>query len=269
MSAQIIKYRIKNKDNRKNYCNILRNIVFNTAVMANWFFSDNYYCASKEYCDIEIEKKINSNTIKCRIQIIINKELVDLVIEPISFHTYGLKAFFTLFRNNINNQIFEIVNSTNKKLVMNDSVDTILKIINKFHNSVQQIKERHEDRTTITINDEYDMQDYLYAILVLFFDDIRKEDPIRKYAGASSRIDFFIPKEKIGIETKYATNKLKDKQLGEQIAIDIQRYKGNEQIETLIFFVYDPDYNIKNPKALEKDFEKIKDIKVMVRVVPQ
>ena len=52
------------------------------------------------------------------------------------------------------------------------------------------------------IADEYDVQDIFECFLYLFFDDIRKENSSPEFAGSNSKIDFILPKEKIGIEIK-------------------------------------------------------------------
>ena len=60
-----------------------------------------------------------------------------------------------------------------------DKVDhekTLALIFNRFHILARQIRSRHNGRSTIQIQDEYDVQDLLNAILCMFFDDVRPEE---------------------------------------------------------------------------------------------
>ena len=65
-------------------------------------------------------------------------------------------------------------------------------LIQRFHQVVRQLKHRHDDRETLVIRDEYDVQDLLHALLRTLFDDVRPEEHTPSYAGASSRMDFLL-----------------------------------------------------------------------------
>jgi len=75
-------------------------------------------------------------------------------------------------------------------------------IFNNFHSYVNQLKNRHDKRAPLEIDDEYDVQDALHAILKLHFKDIREEEYTPSYAGSSSRVDFLLKEEQIVIEVK-------------------------------------------------------------------
>jgi hypothetical protein len=63
-----------------------------------------------------------------------------------------------------------------------------------------------------------------------------------------------------------ASSSLRDKQVGEQLIIDIQRYQSHPDCKRLICFVYDPNGNIRNPKGLETDLTRL-DVKFEVKVI--
>jgi hypothetical protein len=132
----------------------------------------------------------------------------------------------------------------------------IKNICNRFHLIATQIRARHEGRATIEIEDEYDVQDLLHAILKLEFDDIRPEEWTPSYAGKSSRMDFLLKKEEIIIEVKKTRKGLAGKEVGDQLLIDIQRYKQHPNCKYLICFVYDPEGRIPNPRGIENDLSK-------------
>ncbi|WP_272518503.1 MULTISPECIES: hypothetical protein [unclassified Providencia] len=126
----------------------------------------------------------------------------------------------------------------------------------KFHSIARQLQSRHSDRATLEIEDEYDVQDLLHALLKLHFDDIREEEYTPSYAGSSSRVDFLLKDENIIIEVKKTRKSLKAKEVGEQLIIDKAHYTSHPNCKSLICFVYDPDGKISNPVGLEKDLEK-------------
>ncbi|WP_243300481.1 PD-(D/E)XK nuclease domain-containing protein [Bacillus litorisediminis] len=148
----------------------------------------------------------------------------------------------------------------------NDIMPIIAEICNNFNKFDVNIKRRHGNRSTITINDEYDVQDAMLAILKLFVDDIRPEDFVPSYAGSNSRVDFLLPQHGVVIETKMTNRGLSDKQIGEQLIIDVERYKQHPGCNHLVCFVYDKDSHITNPYGLIDDIEKLSDQKMRITV---
>ena len=117
----------------------------------------------------------------------------------------------------------------------------LLDMLRRFHAIVKQLKHRHSERETLIISDEYDVQDLLHAILRgLFHDDVVPEEYSPSYAGGSSRMDFLLKTEKTVLEVKMANANLRDKQVGEQLIVDIKRYRQHPDTKLLICFVYDP-----------------------------
>lgn len=149
--------------------------------------------------------------------------------------------------------------------VSSESIDTILeKICVNFHRCARSILNRHGNRQTLEINDEYDVQDLLQGILRLFIDDVRPEDYIPSYAGGNSRTDFYLPQYETYIETKMTRNGLRDKEVGEQLAIDIARY--GDRCRTLVCFVYDKGSLLSNPYGLISDLEALGGDRVCVKL---
>ena len=135
--------------------------------------------------------------------------------------------------------------------------DSILSgIFEHFHACALQLRRRHAGRNTLLITDEYDVQDLLHAILRLNFSDVRPEEWTPSYAGNSNRMDFLLKEAQIAIEVKMTRNNLKYKEVGEQLIIDIAKYKQHPEVKTLYCFVYDPNSNIYNPTGLEKDLNQ-------------
>lgn len=144
--------------------------------------------------------------------------------------------------------------------------DFIVKVIEKFHTVARQILNRHAGRSTIEIVDEYDVQDLFHGLLRIEFEDVRAEEYTPSYAGSATRMDFLLKKEKIVIEVKKTRNSLKDKEIGDQLIIDVQHYKVHPDCKRLICFVYDPDSKIKNPRGLEVDLNSLCSEELIVEV---
>lgn len=140
-------------------------------------------------------------------------------------------------------------------------------ILKRFHVFCRQLRVRHDNRPTLDVRDEYDMQNALHALLTVVFDDVRAEDVVPMYAGGTSRIDFILKDEEIGIECKMMRKSLSEKKLGEELMIDITRYSAYPSCKTLMCFVYDPMGRIGNPKGLIRDLEALSKPELAVRVL--
>ena len=153
----------------------------------------------------------------------------------------------------------------------NQSMKKLKKILNCFDKIARQLRDRYDDRNTLEIKDEYDVQDLLHALLRLEFDDIRKEEWTPSYAGSSSRMDFLLKQEQIVLEVKKTARRLKEKEIGEQLTIDIAHYQKHQNCKTLVCFVYDPESYIRNPKGLENDLvaQSTPNMLVVVVVTPE
>ena len=153
----------------------------------------------------------------------------------------------------------------------NQSMKKLKKILNGLDKVACQLRDRYDNRNTLEIKDEYDVQDLLHALLRLEFDDIRKEEWTPSYAGSTSRMDFLLKQQQMVVEVKKAGRRLKEREIGEQLTIDIAHYQKHQDCKTLICFVYDPERYIRNPKGLENDLiaQSTPNMLVVVVVAPE
>ena len=150
------------------------------------------------------------------------------------------------------------------------ALENVKLIIRRFHRVARQLRNRYADRDTLEIEDEYDVQDLLHALLKLYFDDIRPEEYTPSYAGSASRVDFLLKEEKIIIEVKKTRKGIGVKEIGEQLLIDAQRYQSHPDCNQLVCFVYDPEGRIANPRGLENDLSKENNgVPVLVFITPE
>lgn len=138
-------------------------------------------------------------------------------------------------------------------------IELVKNICDRFHLVARQVRERYDDRETIDIQDEYDVQDLFHALLHVNFEDIRPEEWVPSNVGKSTRVDFLLKQERIVIELKKTRRGLSAKEVGSQLIEDIYRYNSHPDCDALICFVYDPDGRIANPRGLEADLNKSAD----------
>jgi hypothetical protein len=132
-------------------------------------------------------------------------------------------------------------------------IDALEQTILRFHAVAVQMRDRYSARPTLDLEDEYDVQDLLHALLRIHFDDVRPEEYVPSYAGSASRTDFLLPQINTIIEVKKTRSGLNAKAVGEQLIVDIARYKKHPQCNRLYCFVYDPEGRIANPVGIEND----------------
>jgi len=150
------------------------------------------------------------------------------------------------------------------------ALDTVCLLCERFPTFARQLARRERKRDPLQIQDEYDVQYLMHAILRLHFDDIRPEEWAPSYAGGATRMDFLLKMEQIVVETKMTRENLADREVGEQLIVDIQKYAGHPDCRKLGCFVYDPEHRLTNPVALERDLSRMEvDLEVVVIVSPK
>lgn len=143
----------------------------------------------------------------------------------------------------------------------------LLHVCGRFPRVARQLQERHDGRSAHTVEDEYDVQDLMHALLRIDFDDVRAEEWSPSYAAGASRIDFLLKRERIVLEIKKTRPSLKARELADQLMVDIARYARHPDCEALVCFVYDPELRIGNPAALEDDLSGTRegrDVRVII-----
>ncbi len=222
-----------------------------------------------KFAIFHVSKDFGNNTVTAVIDIKIN-DGIQYSIQHTSFYSYGTKSLLEALK--VKFQELDWVEKSSSKKIQEPpkALQIVSTLLRNFDRSVRQLKRRYDKRPALLVDDEYDVQDFLHSLLRGYFGDIRAEENTPSYAGSASRLDFLIKEEGIVIEAKYATAKLKLKDIGNQLIIDIKRYQSHPDCRYLFCLVYDPDGNIHNPEGLEKDLSKIHDkLDVRVFVVPR
>lgn len=137
-----------------------------------------------------------------------------------------------------------------------DAVKVVLTLGQRFLYVQRELARRRQGRPVMTIRDEYDAQDLLRALLVIFFDDVRPEDVASQFAGATSRVDFVLPEFELAVELKYTRAGLDAKALGEELLVDRERYAEKKNVRHLVCLVFDHAGLLRNPRGLERDLSR-------------
>jgi hypothetical protein len=143
-------------------------------------------------------------------------------------------------------------------------------LFDRFHSVVLEISHRHDNRQSLQINDEYDVQDLLRGLLRIYFADVRDEEYTPSYAGGCARMDLLLKSEQIVIEAKMVRKNLGQRQICEELIIDKTYYRGHKDCKKLYCFVYDPEEKIKNPRGFERDLsDKVDGFETKAFIIPR
>ena len=176
----------------------------------------------------------------------------------------SIQQYINAIKDSINSGSISIVQ---KKEFAN--VALLETIFDRFHKVARQLRSRYSGRLTLEINDEYDVQDLLHALLVLAFDDVRREEWTPSYAGGAVRADFLLKDCQTVIEVKKTRPSMTAKTLGDELIIDREKYKAHPDCKQLYCFVYDPEGRLGNPVGIKRDLEKDNEGYIKVFIKPE
>lgn len=147
----------------------------------------------------------------------------------------------------------------------------LILFLGNFYLFLESLRERDVDKRAtlkisllqqIEINNEYDLQHLLYAVLKPLYPDIRKE--VSEDSGIGmNRCDLKIPSLNLVIEAKCTRETMTLKKLTEEIEADIVHYLE----KNIVFFVYDKVKIIKEKQNYENHFNCIfdgKDVNIII-----
>lgn len=134
-----------------------------------------------------------------------------------------------------------------------DHLNITKKLCQRFHFVARQLRLRGEYRSTLNIEDEFDVQDLLHALLRLQFDDISTDEWTPSYTSGAPRTTFLLNHDGLAIIVKKTRTGLSAKDLSDQVRVDIERYRARGRCANLFCFIYDPEGRIGNPRGLESE----------------
>lgn len=187
---------------------------------------------------------------------------------PFDRRFYGALEEASAILTSIKEEIFEFGLDSSYGAIQNP-IAVVEHLCSRFHTVVRQLRIRHSGRTTLDVEDEYDVQDLLHSLLRIHFSDVRPEEWTPSYGGSSARMDFLLKPERVVIEVKMTRKSMTVKDLVDQLIIDRGRYENHPDCENLVCFVYDPDGRIGNTVAIKSDIESTQtNLPVRVLIYP-
>lgn len=122
-------------------------------------------------------------------------------------------------------------------------------------------------RSVKTIDDEKELQRFIFPILKSHFDELDDEFHLPKFGSIEYVPDFGIQKAELLIEAKYLRKKQDFKKIQKEVIDDAVGYlKASGQYKYLIVFIYNSK-NFPYSEKYKKDIKKIKGIKEII-IVP-
>jgi hypothetical protein len=122
-------------------------------------------------------------------------------------------------------------------------------LLRQFPLVVRHFRDRSADRPAFTVNDERDLEYLVRALLPLHFNDVRPESRTPRYS-ALTRTDLLLSPSGMALTLKRATPDVSEAELGQWVREDIEYYR-QRGCRVLVYFVYDPEALLRNPRALE------------------
>ncbi len=146
----------------------------------------------------------------------------------------------------------------------------IRKVCQRFHSVARQLRLRKDYRPTIEVDDEYDLQDLLCALLKVEFDEVATDEWTPPYTEGASRTTLLVNRDQIAIVAKKTGPGMTTKELTDQVLADAAHYRTQGRCSTLFCFVYDPEGRIGSPKRLETTLTSVSEhCRIEVLVAPK
>lgn len=146
----------------------------------------------------------------------------------------------------------------------------IRKVCLRFHSVARQLRLRKDYRPTLEIDDDYDLQDLLCALLKMEFDEVSTDEWTPTYTAGASRTTLLVNRDKIAVVAKKTRLGLTTKELADQVTADSAHYRAQGRCSTLFCFIYDPEGRIGSPKRLETTLTSVSEhCRVEVLVAPK
>lgn len=127
-----------------------------------------------------------------------------------------------------------------------------------FPATARHLSARGRGRPPIVVENEYDVQDLLYAALRGVFPDVRYEDWAPQVAGRAHRIDLVFPDLGLVLEVKMVRNESHAKTVIDELMVDFESYHSHPDCSRLIAYVYDPRRLISDPARISSELSGLR-----------
>lgn len=147
---------------------------------------------------------------------------------------------FTIYYNALRTTVSEIISASVKR------PSDVAALLRGVQNSLKRWRwsevkgPKNSPKSQWLINDEYDVQSLLWAILSPIFSDLMDEEFVSSWGNLKPRIDLAIPSLGLIVEVKFIRSVGDFKDVEEQVAGDLGIYfKDSVKYHEMIVFIYD------------------------------
>ncbi len=136
-----------------------------------------------------------------------------------------------------------------------DALAALEDLLRRLPPAARQLRSRHGIRPPFRVEDGHDLEDLLRALLPLRFDSVRTQSRTPRYA-LDTRTDFLLPAERVVLSAKRTSLEVREPQLVGQLEEDIDFYRRQQPGHVLVWFVYDPEQLLPNPRQRERAWSR-------------
>lgn len=155
---------------------------------------------------------------------------------------------------------------------LRDRIALAMQILNNFPIVARSLRDRQRRRPAFAIENEYDVQDLLFACFRSAFDSAKREEWTPKSAGSAKRMDLVIPDDEIVVEAKYVRDTKHATRIADELRIDFECYHSHPACKQLLVLVHDPLSHISDGVQFGNDLSGLRqkdghvfDVMVLVR----
>lgn len=131
-------------------------------------------------------------------------------------------------------------------------VGLVVRLCERLQLATRILLNRTRNKPPYRVEDEYDVQDLLHALIRGYLPYSIQEDPLGKVAGVrAGRADISIEDLRVLIEVKYAREPDDQKKIVQEFSQDLVLYAKWQPLQTLIFLVYNSS-RLRDPEMLQK-----------------
>ncbi len=139
------------------------------------------------------------------------------------------------------------------KVIPPPNVEMVSELCRRLPHAARILSNRpRKDKTPFKIEDEYDVQDLLQAILRAYLKYSVQENPLPRVANAKSgRADISIEELGTLIEIKFARNPEDQKRIFTEYTEDLELYSSWPHLKNLVYLIYN-SVTLRDPEAFDK-----------------
>jgi hypothetical protein len=137
-----------------------------------------------------------------------------------------------------------------------EDLHRLMQMVRRLPLAARQLRDRHEGRSTLIVQDIFDLQDLLRCVLHLHFDNVRQQSRTPSYAS-HTRTDFEVGDVgRIALTVKLVTADVAEHQLMAQLEEDAAHYERQGRPPCLLCVLYDPGQLLPRPEQLEAAWQR-------------